>query len=573
VESALLDRALSQGENLLEGLASDLDSGRFRADVLEKELAGLQELIRSVEAELVKGESRIELLGNMVERREGMTDGAKAVMNEAARDDGRLAFVKGILGEMIDVDVRNSKAVEAVLGDLTDAVVVSDLPQAGKVMEFLYENDLDGVTVLALSEFGSGRGQEDSPFPQPADSPFLADRVLFRADLKPLVDDLLHGILLLEDEEDRRVPGDGGESWVNIRGDYYRKGVLRIGGAPREPGVIARRSEWTALRKRMDGVRGRLEALRERQGVFERSLASVRAGNERLSQQVDDQEFEIAAQSAEHGKILDRMGRLFRELKVLLEEGFDIEKSIVSLNGEMKDLQGEGDEIRGQVARRSKALDVANIEVDGHRSETVRLEKLLKDLEIRIVEHRGRRESLERERAYLRKNLEESQNRLEELVRDRERLETLSEDVLREIARLKTRTEEMASERAGLSSEMETVGRHLDSLKSDFEEKNGAVGLVEEQLEKYREKLDGIRMEIREVEVKQQNLRERARDEIDVDLDLTAAGGSGGDLAADLEAVEREIQELRGRIARIGNVNLEAVTELESIEERFKHLV
>ena len=119
VERADLRSDLDVKELSLAGLVSDFESGRLKVGAMEQGLGRLHDEIRSLESDLVKGESRIDLLETLLERREGIATGAKAVAEEAAAEDGRFGFVEGILGEVLDVDMRYSRALEAVLGDLS----------------------------------------------------------------------------------------------------------------------------------------------------------------------------------------------------------------------------------------------------------------------------------------------------------------------------------------------------------------------------------------------------------------------------------------------------------------------
>jgi len=67
-------------------------------------------------------------------------------------------------------------------------------------------------------------------------------------------------------------------------------------------------------------------------------------------------------------------------------------------------------------------------------------------------------------------------------------------------------------------------------------------------------------------------LKEQAANELDLDLDDAAASCGEMKEEAELAAMGEEIRVVREKIARIGNVNLEAVSELEAVEERYIHL-
>jgi len=587
-------------KELVDTLARELAASRQKASTMEAGLGELEEEIRAAEADKVKVDSRIDLLESLVASREGVEASARTVMDETGEEGSSLSFVKGILGELLDVDFTFSKALEAVLGDLAEAVVVGSRTEARQVLDFLEEKELGGATILVRDDLtGAADGS------RPARS--LSSHVRCAPDMAPLKEALLGAVRLEEKDLQIDEGGDSRGPCVNSRGDYYDRGILRVGGGAREPGLIARRSELTALKESVVELEERLDGLQRRKETVREKLAEVQSFNENLSMRLDEHEFEVAALSAEQGKVADRMERLFQEFKLHLEEGHDIEKSVLSLNGELRDLEGEGDGIGEDVRARSKSLDLANMQAAGLRNETARLDERLQELGLKIVERRGKREALEKEKDLLAKNVEESRSRLNELERDEQRLKVHSAEVEEEILRLKERTEGMASERSELTEEVEELNAHVSDLNREFDREREKLSEVEDKLETSRTRLDSLRIEVKEIEVNQQNLRERALEEVELDLDQVYAesllarqiatvesaetserdpDAPGGDLETvpeaaapeaarsfDTAAAEREIVEIRQKIARIGNVNLEAVTELEKIEERYDHLV
>jgi len=585
-ENTRLCTEMGLKKELVDTLAGELATSRRTAATMEAGLGELDGEIRALEAEKVKVDSRIELLDSLVASREGVEASARAVLDEAGREGDSLSFVDGILGEMLDVDFTLSKALEAVLGDLDEAVVVKSRAEARQVLVFLEEKNLGGATILVRDDL-VGAVEEARA------NRSLADRIECAPELAPLKEALLGKVMLREGDlkidEASRSPA---LCVVNQRGDFYDGAVIRVGGGAREPGLIARRSELTALKESVVQLAERLDGMQRRRKTVHEKLAEIVRLNEDRSKTLDEHEFEMAALSAEQSRVADRLDRLFQEFRLHLEEGHDIEKSVLSFKIELRDLRGEGEGIGEDVRSNSKKLDLANMQAAGLRNETARLDERLQELGLKVVEHRGKRDALEKEKNLLAKSVDESRSRLGELERDEQRLVAHADEVEGEIAHLKDRTEAMASERTELAAEVEDLNAHVAELNGEFEGEREKLAAVEGALEQNRSRLDSLRIEVKEIEVKQQNLRERAIEEVELDLDQAYAEGRlAREFAAverersaeeadqeaaprfDLEASEREIAEIRLKIARIGNVNLEAVDELEKIEERYGHLI
>jgi len=79
-----------------------------------------------------------------------------------------------------------------------------------------------------------------------------------------------------------------------------------------------------------------------------------------------------------------------------------------------------------------------------------------------------------------------------------------------------------------------------------------------------------IRIQIGQLEVRQQDLVERVREELQIELADVFAERTTDDV--NWEQVKGEINELRGKIERLGNVNLDAIEEQTTLEERHTFL-
>jgi len=568
--SAGLQSKILEKDGNICGLKNELTTGRQKAGALEEGLGELDGEIRTLEAERVKSESRIELLESLLAQREGVGAGAKAVMAEAAREGSSLPFVFGILGELLDVDIEFSKALESVLGDLDEALVVKEPNEACRVLDFLRERDLEGVNVLVQSRF---HNHQDAGGPAGGNTiESLARRVQCNTNLNGFVDELLSQVELLGNGSlNENHMQAGGTPCVTVKGDFYRRGLLRVGRS-QEPGVITRRSELTALRRGMSRLEEKLESFEMRRRTLQKSLHEARSANEVLAGRLAAEEAERASLAAERDKIQEHRSHLFRELKLHLEECFDIERSVQELGRELRKLKEKKLIIAAEVSGHSKSLDRAILEAESFRAESAQLEEELKGLEIRLVEHNGRCESLSKERHLLDQSLEESRSRLGELAEDRLRLQTGGERSRTEIAHLTERTEGFAKEASDLDDATAEVEARLFEKETKLERKNLEVQRHQENLEVQRERLESLKMEIRGVEVKQQGLRERARENLGIEIDEVHLSGEAQE-EIDLEATDQQIRTIKDRIARIGNVNLEAVAELEREEERYNHLV
>jgi chromosome segregation protein len=82
--------------------------------------------------------------------------------------------------------------------------------------------------------------------------------------------------------------------------------------------------------------------------------------------------------------------------------------------------------------------------------------------------------------------------------------------------------------------------------------------------------MNQVKIELSQLEVKNQDLVERVREELQIDL--AAAYESYQQTDVDWEEIREEISQLRGKIERLGNVNVDAIAEQEDLEKRHEFL-
>jgi len=84
------------------------------------------------------------------------------------------------------------------------------------------------------------------------------------------------------------------------------------------------------------------------------------------------------------------------------------------------------------------------------------------------------------------------------------------------------------------------------------------------------QKINQLKIELGQLEVRQQDLIERVRDELQIDL--RAAYENYTTSQVNWDEIREEMAELRGKIERLGNVNVDAIDEQEDLERRHNFL-
>jgi len=115
-----------------------------------------------------------------------------------------------------------------------------------------------------------------------------------------------------------------------------------------------------------------------------------------------------------------------------------------------------------------------------------------------------------------------------------------------------------------------TLHRQIEELLEQQMRTEQVLRQKRSEQSEIEQQINEIKIELSQLEVKSQDLVERVRDELQIDL--AEAYRNYRDSEVDWEAVREEIAELRGKIERLGNVHIDAISEQESLEERHKFL-
>jgi chromosome segregation protein len=131
------------------------------------------------------------------------------------------------------------------------------------------------------------------------------------------------------------------------------------------------------------------------------------------------------------------------------------------------------------------------------------------------------------------------------------------------VSELFVEKERNQQESSVLQSRVQQLLEQRQQAEDLIRTKNGEKAQAEQRINE-------LKIELSQLEVRQQDLLERVRDELQIDL--AEAYESYTDQDVDWEGIKAEIADLRGKIERLGNVNVDAIEEQETLESRHEFL-
>ena len=140
----------------------------------------------------------------------------------------------------------------------------------------------------------------------------------------------------------------------------------------------------------------------------------------------------------------------------------------------------------------------------------------------------------------------------------------------RDILECEAAVSELYVEKEKTQESTTKLHREVDKLIEEQRQTEELIHQKRAEKSEMESVISELRIEAGQLEVKVQDLVERVQEELQIDLAAAYEDYNQSDV--DWEQVRAEITELRAKIERLGNVNLDAIDEQESLEQRHEFL-
>ncbi len=523
--------------------------------------------------------SRRHLLQEMQAAREGLTDAVRRILEERERLPG----VLGLLADFIDADRAHAALVEAALGPDIELLLVETPDDLERLHREL--RSVPGRVQLIAAEPGGWNEAASSLRVPEAALPDWARPLTALVRVEPqargAVERLLGRTLVVPDLGGALLLAGGvlsGFRFVTRAGEVVEPdGRVAFGrvppGAGTTEGWLSRRAELAELTRQCQAREQRIE-----------SLASELAGLNAEAAEAQKRQAEAAGRlhEAQH-QALEADHRRQRAAA----DAERIERDRSAQVGRNADLVHREEALRDEALRLGESIGRLERSIQEHRAATAEAEhaaagaaaaaqKLQEDLTSARLETAAsaqKLEALRREDAHLEQSIAEARRHQDDAGRQlqarRARLqehEAAIESATRETGEAQERIARIDGRLEAIAGELGEAVRAVERSALDLERARGQAAEIDREYH-------AAEISRREVEVKLESLQEQARG--DLELDLAAAWPeyrrrreSEGFTAPAREAAQAEVEQLREGLRRLGPVNLEAIEELELLEQR-----
>jgi chromosome segregation protein len=569
-----LRESLSAIKDQLKATEEEFKNSRFHRDQTMKKLASLG--------------SRLKSLEDLEKSREGMANGPKKVLDWAGSQGKNFS----VLSDFIEVDTGYDQAVEAVLGHAFERLYAQDSETAFAALHFLRESQEGSAAIqITVPQLESKELANYNPLRKfvklitPANQSAESSKIIHQ-----LLECLVSSVEVLEEvpnEGDIKTYQSEGISFVTKNGIWFdaKQGVLFGGSAESDQAgsILARKRIIGELKIQVDAAEIENQVAEQRVSQLSESVENLSSESKSLQSSLSDLEIETGTLEKEKAQLERKASEFERNLSRFVHDRETFNQQIIEANSKIQNLEQSLIEIADQKNELELWIKNHEEELSGKYEVLRNAENECQTLKIQEAAEKERKNSLTKELETEQRYLQDRERRYGELDR---LLETFHQDhhqysggdmeheesIANLTRSLSQKREELSVIRDRLEQANQAMTVNMErtrELHKIGDEKNQVLNQFSIDLERAMSELNHLKQNMEEkygVGCLEQTTGAQIQEEMNdpvVTLEMSEA---------EEKTLHEEVEQLRDRIRRLGEVNTMAVEEYEDMQKRHEYL-
>lgn len=567
------DEAREQRDAVRSALASLETTAAEQKDGLSRSVSRERQLSQSLaELRVSVGQvsTRKKLLEELESSYEGYNNAVKFIMR-----NNQLHGICGVVAELISVPKGFETAIETSLGFGLQNIVVKDDRSAKEAVAALKKNRAGRLTFLPVASMRPRGVQKDKNIGvQPGFKGYGVECISFDEEYRGVMEYLL-GRVVIVDNLDNAVAmskkASGGLRFVTLDGEVINSSGAITGGTLKSStsNLLERKTEAAALGDQ-------LEEMRRRQKAQTEELSELHGKIEGLRREIEEAD-------KKHRETELRLLEKENELRQYTLQLSDMEDSRAKWNRELSSIEAEEASSADMIGQLDQALKAAQDEIDG-------LEKQIEEETLLSAEKKEQLAAATEELTKARLAVATAESRRDNALQMAARVESYVTELRAELEVKTLSIENLLREKDGLlngstdnsalQQEKEREKQELESLLAKTQEEKAELAKRLAEIEKKKETMDetlfGYQSKKHELDLKLaknetqiDTYKERLWDEFEISY-IQAMEFEKKEFA--LSTAVKESREIRNRMKELGDVNVGAIREYETVKERYEFL-
>jgi chromosome segregation protein len=526
--------------------------------------------------ELSDRRARLQSLTELMRNYEGYGRGVRSLMTRAGPGEARDRGVFGLVADVISAPPEYETAIEAVLGERLQYVIVESHSQGVEAIDWLKSAAEGRASLIPLSRLRDGR--EAGRTPDRSHPGFVAsclEVVRYDPSYEKVARFLLGDAVIVRDLPGALAMWQAGAdapTLVTLDGEVLDPyGVVTGGPLEGEGhGALQRRREVQELEETVQSFEAEFSLAQERHRTLQARLLQLEAGLKSLDRDGREKDLALLDQEKDLARVGEELERAAQRAGQLEQERAQLEAALEGLSREEESHRLDAATAEAEQARAEERTREALSHLEALRRRGEALTTELMNLKVKVAADGERREALS---AALRR-LEDSRLEVEER---RSRLFAGMSEANARAVELRARADATRLQLQQLGAELARVRETLASERAAHDQEAGAARAREVEARELRKRADSVaqavaenaltaREQALELTHLEEQIRERCQAELRQEVSRFHLDRPPG------EEERQKLDELKGQAERMGAINLTAIEEYDELARRHAFL-
>ena len=543
--------------------------------VLSANLTRKENELREVNRILTKLDANKTMLENLEKHYEGYNRSVKSLMESIHREKIASASDTKVLGEVFTVKKEYETAIEIALGSAISNVITQNEEVAKILINYLKSNHLGRATFLPLNIIKGRKLELDKNVVQAKGYVGIgSDIISYNKEYENIMNYVLGRTIICNDMDSAlNIARIGKYSYkiVTLQGEVINPGGALTGGSikGKNSNVLGRKREIEELVKDINEKKEHHEELIKLVQDIKEEIKNLDEGVLNKRDEVHEKSIELTKKESEIQGLQSETDKLKRNLEISKEE---LERTINEKEAILKKLEHKENEI--------KSIENEN---KSNKSKSIELEELVAAKLQEVSSNDTKLTEMKINKATLDEAIENRKNEFSRIEKEMNDLSIKNELLIKENAENKNNIESLNLNIKAKNKNIEENIIRINELEVNFKDDE----VLKEKLKyEFKEKdniISGILDEIglKEMEVNKKEIikakkeadKEHTYKKLNEELELTYVEAL--DICEPVfneEDLKQEIYSTKGKITKLGVVNLAAIEEYEEIKEKYEFM-
>ncbi len=549
-ELASAEKIFSEKESLKESL---------RAEVEE-----LKKKSFAIQSEIGKKISKIDFLKDLIEKHVDLSEGAQYLVQNYNPNFKSVS-------DVIDVDPEYSYAIESALGESAGYLIVDTVDEAEKAIEVLKAHNKSKVTFICLEKIPENYAT-NLPVNGSGVIGWANDLISCEKKFKKVVDLLLDEFLIVRDKNSaiEALKNYGNVKCVTLDGEIFTGEGLIKGGSTNgsTQSVIGKRKQIEILENEVKKLKDELNNV---QNLIDEKNREIEAINlKELADVVKNIQVSIAEVEKMINQSEYKKTRAMESIVEIEKEKFELENEIRTLDDVLTKLEDEIMSLDKEKEEIEYKLSTATSEFEALEREWNEKANYVSELNIKII-------SLENDEKNTETEIKRIHDETAKISRKISEHETEIEESKIKIEEIELNLVELGEKIVILENEISMLRERLKEVQAQYSDKLAEIQMLERKIKEERAKYEeyvsamhDLEIKINEIRFKMQTLKERAKEEYQVEIEYKDFPDHD---TFNIAVLREEVENLKAKLKSLGPVNLLAFSDYQEEKKRLEFLI